>query len=123
MRVQMLGDFAQQIALDLKIFRHCLDDPIALLEPGEVVFEVADAYQLARISRSKRSRLGGLQLKQGAVAQGVPVPALGSHVQQQNGQTGVGHMRGDARTHRPGAQNGNTADAEPARRSLTRCGG
>src|SRR2546426_11473791 len=49
--------FFVQAALDLGVFRHGLDDPLAVLDPAQMVFEVSDRDHAGGF-RSEERRVG-----------------------------------------------------------------
>ena len=120
------GDAIEQLALDFEIFGDGFDDPIGFGAPGEIVFEIADGD--ARGDRG-REEGGGAGLEGGVQAgadDAVADAGIGEReaagfflgrelgrddIQQPAGHAGVGQMRGDARAHGAGAEDGNFFDA------------
>ena len=104
---------AQQVALDVQVFDYRLDDPIAIRERLQVVFEVADLDQPCQRSLKEGRRLRFLQCLQrcrgNAIARGTSCVGC-RHIEQQRRHAGVRHMRSNARAHGAGAQNCNLAD-------------
>src|SRR5207245_9478952 len=50
--------FFEQGALDLGVFRHGLDDPLAVLDPAQMVFEVSDRDHAGGFGDEERGRAG-----------------------------------------------------------------
>ena len=104
------GDALPEGAFDLEVFGHRLDDPLALCDPVEVVLEVAGSDQGLRGFAHEADRLhprGALDSSQGGL---VALRLAGNHdIEQVHRKSGVGQVGGDARAHRPGAQDRNTA--------------
>jgi hypothetical protein len=91
-------------AFDGEIFGDGFDDPVAVFDLREVVIEAAGGDQAGGFGNEEG---GGAAFQRGieAIARG-----LGRDVQQQRRNSGVGEMGGDAGTHGPGSEDGNTAD-------------
>jgi hypothetical protein len=100
------GNFSEQLALDLQIFRHRFDNPIAVLDAAQVILEISGTHQRRGGRREKGHRLLlGSALDAGErrlVAVGL---AGADHIQQQRRNSCVGEVGGDARAHGPRAQN------------------
>ena len=124
------GDAIEELALDFEIFGDGFDDPVGFGAPGEIVFEIADGDARGGGGREKR---GGARLEGGVQAGADDAIAhagigereaaglfvgreLGGHdIQQPAGHSGIGQMRGDARAHGAGAEDGDFFDAFDAR--------
>ena len=103
------GDAREQVAFDLQVFGHGFDDPLALAQAAEIVFEVAGRDEPGGGGGEKTYRPlfgGGVDAGEGGrIARGL----AGDHdVQQVHGESGVGKVGGDARPHGPGAEDSDT---------------
>ncbi len=102
----------KQLAFDLQVFGDDFDDPVGLRAAREVVFKIANGHALRERGGEK---CRGLCLFRRFQPRAYNLVALGSgrirgqiwrdDVQQNAGESGIGKMRGDARTHSSGAQN------------------
>src|SRR5262249_54471913 len=106
-----LFDFAQQVALDIQVFHHGLENPVALVEVAQVVFEVAWRDQRSRVRGEEAAGFllhGGVDPRQRG---GVTLGLVGENdIQQKGRNSGICEMGGDTRTHGSGTQYGNTAE-------------
>ena len=120
------GDAIAGAALDFEIFGDGFDDPVGFGAPGEIVFEIADGDARGVGGREEG---GGARLEGGVQAGADDAIADagigereaaglflggelgGDDVQQPAGHAGVGQMRGDARAHGAGAEDGDLFDA------------
>src|SRR5690242_17163456 len=120
-------DFSEECALDIEIFRDRFDDPIGFGAPIEIVFKVAN---LNAARDFWREECGGAGL-QGAIEsrsrEAIPDGGVGesetfrffggvelrrNDVEEKCFDARVGEVRGDARAHGAGAENGDAIDAE-----------
>jgi hypothetical protein len=111
-----LGDAREQRSLDLQVFCDGFDDPVGLGAELQVVFKIAGDDALLQPFVEKRRgagfRGGGQARANNAVAdlgacQGKAARFFRGaqfgrdNIEQRAPDAGVGHVRGDARTHRP----------------------
>ena len=103
------GNALDQAALNVQIFGHGLNNPVAVAQTVEVVLEVARSDQLGgRLGEERHRTLPGsrLEARQGS---GIPLGLTGNHdVQQVHREPGVGKMGGDTRPHGSRAQDSDT---------------
>lgn len=119
-------DSFEQFALNLEILSDRFDNPVDLPAPCKIVFQISGRHEPRRFrsEKSRRARFFGCF----QAGQHDPVPYCGAFerqalsfliraqfarddIDQENRDTGVGQMRRDARTHRPGTQNSNLLDS------------
>ncbi len=101
---------SNEAALDVEVFGDGFDDPIAIAQAAEIVFEIAGRDQrLGGIGEETDGPLFGGVLDAGERG-GVALGLIGKdNVEQIDRISGIGKMGGDARTHGSGAQNRDTA--------------
>ena len=105
-----LGHAAEQAALDLQVLGHRFDDPVAVAQLRQVVFEVARRDQGRGGGREERARLLLQGVLDAGQRGGVPVGLIGQNdIEQERRDAGVGEMGGNARPHGAGAQHGDAA--------------
>ena len=93
-------DLLQQTALDVQPLNDRLDNPVALLDAGQVGVEAAGRDELPGVRREERIRLQSLCTFQ-SLLRGVR-----RDVKQQGRHACVGKMRGNLRAHGPRAEYG-----------------
>ena len=104
MRLHMRCHPRQQLLLDLQVFRHRLNDPIALGELRQIIVEVAGANARGSRRRVERGRLALLQRVERLVRNGVAGAVAAGQIQQQHAHAGICQMRGNPRAHGARAQ-------------------
>ncbi len=105
MRRAMLLDAREERLLHVEPFDDGLENPVAGRDARQVVVEAAGANQRRPVGREERIRFERPRARE-AVAR-----RIRGDVEQQNGHTRIGKVRGDLRAHRPGAEHGDAADA------------
>jgi hypothetical protein len=99
----------QQAAFDLETLRHGLHNPVAVMQPCEIVLKISGRDQLRGGIREERYRALLARrfqaCQRGRVAAGLPG---NDNIQKVHGEPGVRKVRGDTRSHGPGAQNSDT---------------
>src|SRR5271166_4888959 len=104
-------DFGVERLLDVEALDHRLDDPVAIGEKTQVIFNVACGHEFGGALAHERRRLGLEQFRHRGFGDGAAVGiTLGDDVQQNDGNAGVGDMRRDARAHHPGADDVDLVD-------------
>ncbi len=111
-------DLAQQSALEIKVFHHGFDDPVAVGQQVEIVFEISGGDQARQSRLHEGCRLGFARRLQpcfgNAVASRCRGASLGvwwNNIQQVRTHPGIGQVRGDAGTHRSRAEDGDFLDS------------
>ena len=98
--------------LDTKVFRDCFNDPVAVADPGDVVFEVPCLYQPRVFCAEKCRRLALRRGVKPGARRGIPYRRFRLHnIQQQGRDTGVGQMSRNARTHGASSKNCDAANS------------
>jgi hypothetical protein len=111
MRGQVRHNAVEQGSFDGQIFCHCFDDPVAVGQLGQIVLEVAGSDE-----RGQRGFIecGWFCLGQGGergLRQAASIAiASRNQVKKERGDSCVGKVSGDARTHGSGAQHGGAAN-------------
>ncbi len=100
-------DFPVERLLDVEAFDDGFDDPIAVRDLGQVVFDVAGSHELRRSRGHERRRLGLQHLRDGVLGKPIAIArARGNDVEQEDRNAGVGELRGDAGAHDAGTDDG-----------------
>src|SRR5271166_1777357 len=100
-------DFRVERLLDVEALDHRLDDPVAIGEETEMIFDVACGHEFGGGLAHEGRRIGLEQFRHRAFGDGAAVwIILGDDVEEQDRDAGVGDMGGDARAHHAGADDG-----------------
>ena len=107
----MCVNLAIDILLDGDIFLHGFDDPVAIIEPGQVVFQVAASDQATLVWEHEAGRGAFPLFLDGRLGERIAVGGcFGNHVQQDDFHPGVGHLRRDPAAHDACADDGDLFD-------------
>jgi hypothetical protein len=102
---------AVQRLLDVGAFQHRFDNPVAIGQFAQIVFQVAGFDQLRRAVVHESRRFALAHAGDGALGQGVAVVrASRNDIQQHHGHAGIRHLGGDAGAHGAGADDSDAAD-------------
>ena len=112
LRRQMRGNIFVEVALPVEALSDGFDHEVAFGEPCEIAAIIRGLDRIRAILRAQRRGLELGEARDRLGHQAVRITFLGRKVEQQDGDIGVGEVRGDLRAHHAGAEYGNLADEE-----------
>ena len=126
---QVRGDALEQRALDVELLDDRFENPVALAQLLDVVFEIADRHATRARGRKECGRLRLRRALETRAREGVAVLARGrvalhlgaggwNDVEQQCRDSGVGEMRGERTPHHTRAQHSGALDRDGQRKLL-----